>query len=231
VGAPLANRVETGAPSGVPIMKFTLTYEGELSSNGRPAKKWEIRQYLHPQLVELWRVNPVLKMAERERIIPSRGPFHYIDQHHSYDAERPLDVSRIMPSDVMDLGAPIERGGRKFLPLVRESFALNCLLKITFLRKEEPGRVYQGGDMDNRLKTLFDALAVPSADQMINDGGNPAEPIYCVLEDDRLITGFGVDTHRLLTRPGVPESHVQLLIEVEVRLTQARSYNQFFLGG
>lgn len=210
-------------------MKFTLTYEGELGSNGRPAKKWEIRQYLHPQLVELWRVNPVLKMAERERIIPSQGPFHYIDQHHSVDAVRPLRPDP--PTDVIDLGAPIARGGRKFLPIVRESFALNCALKIIFLRKEEPGRVYQGGDMDNRLKTLFDALAVPSADQIVSDGGNPDDAIYCVLEDDRLITGFNIETHRLLTRPGVSEQHVQLLIEVEIRLTQARSYNQFFLGG
>ena len=72
----------------MPVVKFTLTYEGELGSNGRPAKKWEIRQYFHPQLVELWRVNPVLKMAERERIVQSKGPFHYIDQRHSVDAVR-----------------------------------------------------------------------------------------------------------------------------------------------
>ena len=219
-------RAVAGAP-GLPLMKFTLTYEGEL--NGRPVKKWEIRQYLHPQLVELWRVNPVLKMAQRERIVPSKGPFHHIDQHHSFDDVRSVPYTQA--SETMDLCAPIERGGRKFMPLVRESFALNCGLKVTFLRKEEPGRVYQGGDMDNRLKTLFDALAVPSADQIVKDGGNPDDPIYCVLEDDRLIAGFNVETHRLLTKPGVSEQHVQLLIEVEVRLTQARSYNQFFLGG
>lgn len=231
--APHAYRVDMGAaPNGIPLMKFTLTYEGELGSNGRPAKKWEIRQHLHPQLVELWRVSPILQTALRERVMPINVAVFAIDQHHSSDVTRRPNQEPL-PSGVqtIDLCEPIQRGGRKFLPLVRESFALNCGLKITFLRKEEPGRIYQGGDMDNRLKTLFDALAIPSADQIINDGGNPDEPIYCVLEDDRLITGFNVETHRLLTKPGVSEQHVQLLIEIEVRLTQARSYNQFFLGG
>ena len=152
------------------------------------------------------------------------------DHHHSLDSTWGPPNPPQPGIRTIDLCAPIERGGRKFVPLVRESHALNCALKITFLRKEEPGRVYQGGDMDNRLKTLFDALAIPSADQIVNDGGNADEPIYCVLEDDRLITGFNVESHRLLTKPGVSERHVQLLIEVEVRLTQARSYNQFFLG-
>jgi hypothetical protein len=193
-------------------------------------KKWEIRSHLHPQLVELWRVNPVLKMAIRERNMPI-GEVYAVDNHHSLDGDPAVLFRADHGVKTFDLCAPIERAGRKFVPLVRESFALSCALKVTFLRKEEPGRVYQGGDMDNRLKTLFDALAIPSADQIVKDGADPEEPIYCVLEDDRMITGFQVETHRLLTRPDVSQQHVQLLIEVDVRLTQSRSYNQFFLGG
>jgi hypothetical protein len=41
---------------------------------------------------------------------------------------------------------------------VRNSFALHCGLKVLFLRKEPPGKVYQGGDIDGRIKTLLDAL-------------------------------------------------------------------------
>lgn len=211
-------------------MKFTLTYEGELGPNGNPRKKWDIRQYISPQLAELWRVNPVLRLALREREMPMGQQVLTIDHHHSLDEDIPR-FEHQPGTQIMDLCAPIERGGRKFVPLVRESFALNCGLKITFLRKEEPGRLYQGGDMDNRLKTLFDALAVPSADQVVKTNADPNEIIYCVLEDDRLISGLNVETHRLLTKPDVPQTYVQLLIEVEVRLTQARSYNHFFLGG
>lgn len=97
----------------------------------------------------------------------------------------------------VDLCSKIEVGGRKFLPLVRDALALRCGLKVLFLRKENPGRVYQGGDMDNRLKTLFDSLSIPNADQIVDDP-DLEEPIYCLLEDDRLISGLSVETDRLL---------------------------------
>jgi hypothetical protein len=34
-------------------------------------------------------------------------------------------------------------------------------LNILFLRADIPGKVVQSGDIDNRLKTLFDALRMP----------------------------------------------------------------------
>ena len=100
----------------------------------------------------------------------------------------------------------MDRGGRRFWPLVRDTFALKCNLGITFLRKEDAGRVYQAGDLDNRLKTLFDALAVPVTDQVISDDSSIADPIYCLLEDDALIMGINVQTHRLLARPDIHRS-------------------------
>lgn len=209
-------------------MKFTLVYEGELRSNDRPPRKWEIRKQIHPQLQELWRVNPTLKHVARNSLIPRRGgDFFVTDQHHSFDDT--YSLRQTGDPNAMDLCAPIERGGRKFIPLVRDSFALNCALKIIFLRKEEPGRIYQGGDVDNRIKTLFDALSIPSREQIISDT-SLADPIYCLLEDDRLISGFSVETHRLLSRPGVTEHHVQLIVEVDIRVSQSRVYNHPFLG-
>ena len=213
-------------PGGLPVMKFTLTFEGDLKSNGRPADKWAIRKYLAPQLKELWRISPALRRVDQNRIIPNAA-FMNVELHHSIEDQRvPLSTDE---KEIIDLCAPIVRGGRKFLPLVRDTFALTCKLNITFLRKEEPGRVYQGGDIDNRLKTFFDALSMPSPDQIIKDP-DIEEPIHCLLEDDGLITGFTVNTHRLLSRPGVTEHYVQLIVEVDVRVTQARMYNTYFLG-
>jgi hypothetical protein len=100
--------------------------------------------------------------------------------------------------------------GVKFVPLVRDSFALKCALKILFLRKEKPGRVYHGGDLDNRLKTLFDALAIPDDQQIVKDA-TTMEPVYCLMENDRLITRIDVDTHRLLTAPEASEHTVKLI--------------------
>jgi len=67
-------------PNGLPIMKFTLTYDGELRSNGRPKHKWRIRNQISPQLNELWEMNPVLQHVERYRKVPKAKHLvgHYI---------------------------------------------------------------------------------------------------------------------------------------------------------
>jgi hypothetical protein len=147
---------------GVPLVKFTLTYDGDLRSSGNGSKKvrdkWEIRKQFDPQLRELWKISPGLQLAKRHSVIPKTDGFWMIDTHHSDPGSGPQNEMR---DNHMDLCAPIECGGRSFLPLVRETHALMCGLKILFLRKEKPGRVYQGGDLDNRVKTLLDALCIP----------------------------------------------------------------------
>src|SRR6185437_9442927 len=96
-------------------------------------------------------------------------------------------------------------------------------LSITFLRPEPPGSlVTQGGDIDNRLKTLFDALRMPKDISELPPGDAPAEgetPFFCLLEDDNLITKIAVNTDRLLKPPPKP-SHVVLLIHVTTKPTR-----------
>jgi hypothetical protein len=223
--APLAFREGYGV-FGTPIMKFTLTFDGELPSNGKVRDKWEIRKQFHPQLQELWRVHSATQEIVRHRRIPAQAPYLPVRRHHSAP---PYELRGAYAGETIDLCEEVEKGGRKFLPLVRERLGLRCGLKITFLRKEEPGRVYQGGDMDNRLKTLFDALSVPTAEQVANDP-TIEDPIYCLLEDDGLIAGLNIETHRLLSRPNSTKHEVHLLVEVDVRVTHPRAYNEPFLG-
>ena len=132
--------------------------------------------------------------------------------------------------EYVDTCETIERGGWKFQPLIREKLALRGGLKINFLRKEAPGKIYQGGDLDNRIKTLLDALQVPNHDQVIK-GAPDALTHYCLFEDDGLLAGLNIETNRLLSRPGASEHEVRLIIEVDVRVMQSRFYNQPFLGG
>ncbi len=151
--------------------------------------------------------------------------------HHDYDASRLQKKRQIQPNET-DLCAPILRGSRLFRPLVRKSLAISCTLKILFLRKEIPGGVYQGGDLDNRLKTLLDSLSVPAhPEQVINDDRTIEDPILCLVEDDALITGLSITTDRLLSQPNASKSEVRMYIEVDVWLTDARVYNTTFLGG
>lgn len=75
-----------------------------------------------------------------------------------------------------------------------------------------------GGDIDNRLKTLFDALSVPQANQVPKNFGLP-DPVYCVLEDDRLVTSIEVRAEQLLE--DVQPSEVDLTVSVRTRVSVA----------
>ena len=208
-------------------MKFTLVYDGPLPPNGSPTEKWNIRKYFSPQLEELWQLHPSLQDAARRRFVSGDRPFQIADIHHFADDRRRF--TQLRRDGDIDLCELIDRKGRKFWPLVRETHALKCNLGITFMRKEDAGRVYQGGDLDNRLKTLFDALAVPPLDQVVNDA-SISDPVYCLLEDDALIMGIDVKTHRLLARPNLDSSNVVVIIDVDVRVVRPRGYNLMFVG-
>jgi hypothetical protein len=188
-------------------MKFRLTYQGELKAAGnnsnRSLEKWLLRKAFHPQLAELWQTHPILREAQNDE---EKGEIKF----PAYES--------------------IRVGGKRFIPLIRKSLSLACNLNITFLRKEEPGTLLlQGGDLDNRIKVLFDGLRMPSQSEL--DGTNlGAEPFYSLLEQDSLITGFSVDTDRLLTRPGALVHQVHLIIEVTVRVMRASLDNIEFLA-
>ena len=216
------------AAFGPALMKFAISYDGELRANGKPAHKQRIREQISPQLEELWQVSPALRYVTNYPWVPRKSGFGRPVIHHTAERDTPA-AKPPADGDWLDVRAPVEVKEHKFIPLVRDSLALLCGLKITYFRKEDPGRlVYQGGDIDNRLKTLFDALAVPNEDQLV--GAPPQAPLYCLLEDDKLISGFNIETHRLLTRPGANHHEVRLIIEVDVRVSRARAYNQVFLG-
>jgi len=56
------------------------------------------------------------------------------------------------------------------------------------------------GDIDNRLKTLLDSLSIPSVQQLPRDPETDSDVrLYCLLEDDRLVTRVDVRNDRLLT--------------------------------
>ena len=181
------------------IMKFTLNYRGDLraSASGgssRLGDKWHIRRQIHPQLKELWQNHHVLKRIDVETIISRDGrPLLHTFTHHSAD-EIPGDLG---PNPI-NLIEPIDVAGKSFIPLVRESMSLVCDLDILFLRKGEPGQlVSQGGDIDNRIKTLLDGLRMPENATEIGSKF-VYRPMYCLLENDSLITGLNVRTDQLL---------------------------------
>ncbi len=223
-------------------MRFTLTYDGELPSTGNKSKKleekWSIRKQFDPQLRQLWKVRSDLAHLKNESIVAKDGRYIMVQPHPSH----PAAVGYVARADrqiingapevwehEIDLCAPLQVGPTRFLPLVRNSLALTCSLKVLFLRQQPRGRIIQSGDLDNRIKTLLDALCVPPKGQ-VRDDLAVEEPIYCLLEDDSLITGIDVRSEQLLSRPQAAEAEVHLVIEVDVRVAHLRAFNTLFLG-
>jgi hypothetical protein len=222
-------------------VKFTLTYDGSLPPSANKPKnqaKWDIRKTLHPQFKDLWASHPALREIERDgRYLPADSPVGLTQTHHQ--SPRRVSDSHLYfeergkagDPDIIDLCGAINKHGVWFRPLVRESFALHCGLKILFLRKEGPGKIYQGGNLDGRIKTLLDALTMPQhMEQVLEKSSTQVDPIYCLLEDDSLVSGLDVQSERLLTDENHPADYARLTIEVDVRVRQAMIYNQAFLG-
>jgi hypothetical protein len=86
------------------------------------------------------------------------------------------------------------------------------------------------GDIDNRIKTLIDALRIPSANEDY-DQRTPAEdeqPFFCLLEEDKLITKLTIETDRLLKFDGKALDQAMLVINVSLRPYETQIANIAF---
>ncbi len=174
-------------------MQFRLTYEGLLLATQRDPltgqqdkrgnHKHDIRQVFHAQLKRLWDIVPHLKEGG------GSGPNALV-----------MGGAPVLPQDIASVAERHGLYGWNFVPLVTQELNLLCGLDILFLRPDRPGVVLRSGDIDNRLKTLFDALRIPEANEgYYARGHEPDEqPFFCLLEDDKLITKVSVETDQLL---------------------------------
>jgi hypothetical protein len=171
---------------------------------------------LHPQLRELWDKDEFLKEYRNDPVV----------------RVQPTEPSRTIGEAMIQT---FTRFGIKFLPLVSKQYCdLACSLDILFLRRDDPGNLIKsGGDIDNRIKVLLDALRVPQDAEEVSGFTPTADqiPLYCLLEDDRLVTGINITTDRLLTAvpEGGHENDVHLIIKVQTQLLRVTIANLSFL--
>ena len=103
------------------------------------------------------------------------------------------------------------------------------------MRRDQPGNIIEsGGDLDNRIKVLFDALRLPqNCDEVLPArDGQEDDPIFVLLEDDRLIVDVKVTSDRLLT-PRLDGEHindVRLVIHVKTIIVDATQYGALVFG-
>ena len=190
-------------------MYFRLLYSGPLKAGGKDKRHIQsIRQYLRPQLEALWQ-HPPLSMPSPEKV-----------------------TSAIIGHQ--DLLPVVTMAGKTFQPIVHSNLSLLAELDVLFLRPRAPGEVITaGGDLDNRIKTLFDALKPPDQNQAVGVlGASDPDPFCVLLEDDRLVSRFSVTTDRLLAPQGESglSDDVHLVISVRVTATHAHLDNLHLIG-
>lgn len=168
-------------------MPFRLFYRGPLKSNGRPNDKHEIRLKFHPQLADLWK---------QERMKP---------------------FTKYLQKESREMNTLYKVGERDYACLVSDRLKVYAELDILILRPSEPGQILIQGDIDNRLKTLFDALQRPQNTNESPKGDlldSTPDPCHCVLSNDSLISRISVTTDTLLDPKN--ENEVVLIITVTV---------------
>jgi hypothetical protein len=210
-------------------MEFRLLYDGPLkattTSNTRVSDKHAIRKQLHKQLAILWEKHAYLNEM-KTKVWPENETLKGMRIEGGWfpDPDTPF---------IETFARRFSRCGFRFVPLVNKEFRLVCALDILFLRRENPGDlILRGGDIDNRVKTLLDALRIPNDETELPRNCSPddtEDPFFCLLENDSLVTELKITTDRLL-RPlnndaNENESNVTLVMHIAVRATQMSSYN------
>jgi hypothetical protein len=220
------------------LMKFTLVYDGDLPSAGnksKPADASRIRNEFHEQLADLWESNVIFRqLARTARTYPHLTFWSSGKYPPPGLPEYDEPISALSPGQT-DYCAPIAvpAANASFIPLVRNSLYLACAVDILFLRHEEPFNLMrQGGDLDGRLKTLFDALKMPDPKEGEYKGLTPtADPLYVVMEDDALISEFSVKSGKLLGRGEKKKHAVRLTIDITIKVLRVFPQNQCLTGG
>jgi hypothetical protein len=182
-------------------MEFRLYYRGSLHTDGDRVEKQNLRRHFHRQLKQLW----------DQPLLADHKILFFNDQG-------------------VALSRPVRRQVGNFvcIPLVSEAVNLVAELDILFLRPQRPGSIRTSkGDIDNRLKTLIDGLRLPGpgevhADAQPSDG---EDPLYCLLENDNLVTRLAVTTDQLLDSP---ERSGEVLLVIHVLLKEGSGPRRFW---
>lgn len=205
------------------VMEFRLTYEGLLLADtnrnstvrrSRADHKHEIRQKLHSQIKRWWEISPYLSTPHRGGI---RILGHPYPQHYATEIAQRYNMF-----------------GYNFVPLVTRDLELLCSVEVLFLRLGEPGNlINRSGDVDNRLKTLFDGLRMPRNATELGRYVEPnvdENPFFCLLEDDSVITKASVETDALLQPVSAPpdSNDARLVITVRIRPGRVKAENLGF---
>ena len=189
-------------------VEIRLEYRDEIPAD-KPSKdhrsdlKQQIRRIFSDQLRRRWRDSPVLSKHQAELPDGTGLPDASWDGTHYRPEDKAWPFFRVGMC------------GFAWVPLVTWHNNLSCELDITF-EGAERSALTSSGDLDNRLKTLFDALRMPrTLKEVPGNMFGKGQQLYCLLEDDSLIRKFSVTA---VQSPFSPAEHSAVVVAKVVTL-------------
>lgn len=216
-------------------VEFSLTYQGPLPAcnsardDAKSEYKQKIRLEFAEQLASHWNREEVLKGWKRIGfdVVP------LVDR-------KPVTTALLRNTSPHFL---VEMCGYRWLPIVTRSNGLICELDIRLKRRSDPGEIFvsgdDGGDLDNRLKILLDALRMPlSAKEcpgnMCGPGARDGRwvELITLLEDDSLISKVTIEARRLNTAPKADQGHdwAEIDIQAVLKTLHPTQINRAYVG-
>lgn len=187
--------------NGPQLVTIDLEYRGSLHSgqNGHSDAKQELRAVFSPQLRRKWRDSRQLNVWDRNTFpVATLGTWQY---------ESPVDANPFYKVNVC---------GFDVIPLVTWHNGLACRLDITVVGDTRSAAAVIGdGDLDNRLKVLFDGLRIPKGPSEVPAPmfGSGNDELFCLLEDDSLIHRFSVEAIQSPYSPAEYAVRIRAIIE------------------
>ena len=118
-----------------------------------------------------------------------------------------------------------------------------CHLEIVLKRAADPGQIItsgnDGGDLDNRLKLIFDALRIPLAPNEVPAPlwGNPDDfkngvSYIALLEDDSLISKITIEARRLntLKASSAGSDYAEIDINATLKMLRPNRFTHPYVG-
>ena len=201
-------------------MHFRLTFEGEVpSSQSKVAdQKMQIRKAFHVQLKRLWETHGVLSTFKMNR------------EPTNSDPRERIPLAEWLADENQEFGY-------RFVPLAIKRLHLHCQLHILLLRNDGLNRAISAGDLDNRMKTVIDALKRPQNASDIGSFKKPdssEDPFFVLLEDDELVSGLTVETADLLSPTDEGDYYnkrwAKVLVTAKVLPHRVHMFNADFLS-
>lgn len=182
--------------------------------------KHAIRLQFSDQLSRKWRDSPLLNSHQKAQASPGEVVIGFAEGYRwpAGDPQRGIPGAYHRPEDAALPFFRVEMCGYGWVPLITWHNHLTCRLDITFTG-DGGSTIRRDGDIDNRVKTIFDALRMPLRDREVpGNRFGKGELAYCLLEDDSLIHEYSVRAVRS------PYSPAEYLTQVNVTVLTMDGY-------